>query len=216
MSAVSLENAEDKLAFRASLPGAFGFDQAAHVLRVLQSEGVASVDLLPLAFPTSWMVNARATSRAFRKWFGAIEEWGALLEELGPTMSLEQWNGEGAERVARLAAMDDAGLAAVSKVLALLRPQLVPLMDDAQLAFALGVVAMPADNNLSVAGPEHFAPMMRWFAERVSAHESELIAIAARHRHAVLDAAQVFDRLLWYEAWGHRHRPPQPGSGSVR
>jgi hypothetical protein len=213
---ISLENAEEKLAFRASLPGAFGFDQAAHVLRALQSEGVASADLLPLAFPTSWMVNARATSRAFRRWFGAIDVWTALLEELGPTMSLEQWNGQGTERVRELASLEDAGLAAVTKVLALLRPQLVPLMDDAQLSFALGTVPMPADNNQSTAGPEHFAPMMRWFAAEVTARESELIAIAAAHRHAVLDAAQVLDRLLWYEAWGHRHRPTQPKGASVR
>ncbi|MGZ3419030.1 MAG: DUF6308 family protein [Polyangiales bacterium] len=216
MSAVSLEGAEEKLAFRASLPGAFGFDQAAHVLRVLQSEGVASVELLPLAFPTSWMVNAQATSRAFRKWFSAIDVWAALLDELAPTMSLEQWSGEGTERVKELSLLENAGLAAVTKVLALLRPQLVPLMDDAQLSFALGTVPMPDDNNRSTATADHFAPMMTWFASQVTARENELIAIAAQHRQAVLDAAQVFDRLLWYDAWGHRHRGTQPGAGSVR
>lgn len=216
MSSISLERAEEQLAFRASLPGAFGFDQAAHVLRVLQSEGVGSADLLPLAFPTSWMVNARATSRAFRKWFGAIDVWTELLDELAPTMSLEQWDGQGEEKVRLLALMDDAGLAAVTKVLALLRPQLVPLMDDAQLSYALGTVPMPADNNQSTAGAEHFAPMMRWFAAEVTARESELIAIAAAHRHAILDAAQVLDRLLWYQAWGHRHDSAQPKGASVR
>jgi hypothetical protein len=50
--------------------------------------------------------------------------------------------------------------------------------------------------------------MIDWFAEQVVSNEGELIAIAARHKHAVLDAPQVLDRLLWMDAWGERHRKP--------
>lgn len=208
----AIEEADEKLAFRASLPGAFGWDQAAHVLRVLQSEGVHGADLLPLAFPTSWMVNARATSRAFQKWLlpPADSAWEALLDAMPANVGVQGFReldrAKLAEHVATLASVEGAGLAAVTKVLALLRPQVVPLMDDAAISFALGTVPMPEGENGTTAGAEHFLPMMEWFTEQVSAGERELIAIAARHRLAVLDAAQVLDRLLWVDSYGKRYR----------
>jgi hypothetical protein len=209
-----LAEADEKLAFRASLPGAFGYDQAAQVLRTLQADGYAASDLLPLAFPTSWMVNAKATSRAFRAWLvpPARAIWQALLVQLESSMSLEQWRTiDGDERdaiaanVARLSSMEGASVSAVSKVLALLRPQLIPLMDDAAIAFAIGAVEQPSEET-ATAGPEVFLPMVDWFAEQVIRAEPDLIAIAARHRQAVLDAPQVLDRLLWMDAWGERYR----------
>jgi len=212
----TIEDADGKLDFRAGLPGAFGYDQAAHVLRALQADGARAIDLLPLALPTSWMVNAKATSRTFRAWLTppARVSWQVLLDLLPFDASLESWaesedRDQIVERVSRLAAIEGAGLAAVSKVLALLRPQLVPLMDDAAIAFAIGAVAMPDEADRATAGAECFAPMMDWFAAQALAGEAELVQIAARHRACVLDAAQVLDRLLWMDAWGVRYRTPR-------
>jgi hypothetical protein len=75
------------------------------------------------------------------------------------------------------------------------------------VAFAIGAVPMP-DKEQATAGPEVFVPMLDWLGEQVLAGEKELIAIAARHTQAVLDAPQVLDRLLWMDAWGERYRQP--------
>lgn len=209
-----IEDADAKLAFRATLPGAFGYDQAADRLRSLQAEGARAIELLPLALPTSWMVNSKASSRAFRAWLlpPARVSWEVLLQLLPFHASPESWlssedRDEILERVARLAAIEGAGLSAVSKVLALLRPQLVPLMDDAALSFALGTIEMPDEADRATAGAEWFGPMMDWFCTQALEGEKDLIPLAARHRANVLDAAQVLDRLLWMDAWGVRYRP---------
>ena len=209
---------EAKLRWRASLPGASGWDEAAHVARVLQAKGTRGADLLALIFPTSWMVNAKATSRAFRRWLAppARESWVALLDALDPMLSPEEWlalpeshRAEVAEIVATLAGgADGAGLAAVTKSLALLRPQLVPLMDDAALWFATEAVARPESADTPEAKPTQFVPMLDWFARAVCEAEGALVAVAANHENAVLDAAQVLDRLLWVESWGYRLTPP--------
>lgn len=210
----SIEEADEKLAFRASLPGAFGYDQAAHLFRSLQAEGLPTLELLPAAFPTTWMVNSRATSQAFRAWLlpPARTIWEALLAQLPAMMPIEEWRTIDEDdrdaieaNVMRLASVENAGVSAVSKVLALLRPQLVPLMDDAAVAFAIGAVPMP-DKEQATASPEVFLPMLDWFATQVLDGEKELIALAARHKLAVLDASQVLDRLLWMDAWGERYR----------
>lgn len=212
-----LTEADEKLTFRASLPGAFGFDQAAQLLRALQADGVPAIDLLPVALPTTWMVNARATSKVFRAWLLPPSRglWEALLAQLN--VSVDEWPSLQEERdtiaslVERLA--EGAGLAAVSKVLGLLRPQLVPLMDDAAVAFAIGAVEMPSEEQ-ATAGPEVFLPMLDWFSAQVRAGEPELIALAKRHTLAVLDAPQVLDRMLWMDAWGERYRRPKRDAGS--
>lgn len=208
---------DEKLTFRASLPGAFGFDQAAHLLRSLQADGVPAIDLLPVALPTTWMVNAKATSKVFRAWLlpPARGLWEALFAQLN--VSVDEWATLDEERetiaslVTRLS--EGPGLAAVSKVLGLLRPQLVPLMDDAAIAFAIGAVTMP-DEESATAAPHVFLPMIDWFAAQVRAGEPELIEIAKRHQLAVLDAPQVLDRMLWMDAWGERYRRPKRDAGS--
>lgn len=206
------------LAWRASLPGAFGYDQAAHVLRAVQAQGTPAVELLPVAFPTSWMVNAKATSRTFRAWLtpGPFAAWNALLTSLGESSSQEDWLALGPEpravvqaAVTELASVEGASLVAVTKVLALLRPQLVPLMDDAALWFALDAVPEPTTADAPVAAPALFEPMMDWFAEQSLAHEAGLVEVAAAHELAVLDVPQTLDRLLWVASWGHRLRPPK-------
>jgi hypothetical protein len=206
------------LAWRASLPGAFGYDQAAHVLRAVQAQGTPAVELLPVAFPTSWMVNAKATSRTFRAWLtpGPFAAWNALLTSLGASTSQEDWLALGPEpravvqaAVTELASVEGASLVAVTKVLALLRPQLVPLMDDAALWFAIDAVPEPTSADKPIAAPALFEPMMDWFAQQSLTHEAGLVDVAAAHELAVLDVPQTLDRLLWVASWGHRLRAPK-------
>jgi hypothetical protein len=204
---------EEKLRARGALPGAHVYDQATHAMRVLQAGGADAAVLLPVAFSGSWLVNARASSRAFRAWLApdALLEWARVLdttENIGP----DGWLALGAEAkeacsvaIERLASVGNAAsLAAVSKVLALLRPQIAPLMDDAAIAFALGTIAEPETADDPKAPASCFVPMMDWFAREVGANEPALVALAAGHRSATLDAAQVLDRLLWVESWGYR------------
>jgi hypothetical protein len=199
----TIVDADTKLAWRAQLPGASGFDGAAHVLRGLQARGADALDLLPLALPASWMVNSSATARAFRRWMGSEGRgaWEELLRIVDFTLSFEGWLSlddparATAERLVAALAPDAEGasLTAVSKVLALLRPQVVPLMDEAAVSFALDLSA----------APRAFVPMMDWFARAALAAADALVAVAARHDHAVLDAAQVLDRLVWFDSSGY-------------
>lgn len=201
----------EALSRRGQLPGAFGYDRAAHLFRTLQAEGSDAVDLLPAAFPTSWMVNAKATSRTFVHWTAAEPVWAELLSIVSFDLSTDEWlalpeagRTAAAGAVTTLAGMPSASLCAVTKVLALLRPQLVPLMDDAAIWFALGAVPEPTSADAPAAGPEHFLPMMDWFATEAKRSDAALVELARAHTMAVLDAPQVLDRLLWWASWGHR------------
>jgi hypothetical protein len=206
----------EALSRRGQLPGAFGYDRAAHLFRTLQAEGSDAVDLLPAAFPASWMVNAKATSRTFVHWTAAEPVWSELLGLLRFDLSTDEWPGMAeADRkavsaaVTTLSGVPGASVCAVTKVLALLRPQLVPLMDDAAIWFATGGVSEPATADAPSAGPEHFVPMMDWFAEEAKRSEPALVELARTHTLAVLDAPQVLDRLLWWASWGHRIFEPK-------
>lgn len=206
----SILDPAEKLYVRGMLPGASGYDLAAHGVRVARARGVAFEHLLALAMPTSWMVNNTAPSPVFRWWLKEKREaWCelcALLE--GGALA---WPELGAETRARVDALcrelafRGHGACALSKVLALLCPQTVPLMDDAALHFALGVVPMPATADKPVAGAEQVVPMLDWFAEAVRTNESALIALAREHDDVTLDAPQCLDRLLWMESWGWNH-----------
>lgn len=203
----------EKLHVRGTLPGAYGYDLAAHGLRVARARGVGFRELLPLAMPTSWMVNNRAPSPTFRRWLAEKSDaWVALCELLdGGALAWPDASPEHRAQVAALArSLSDRthGACALSKVLALLCPHAVPLMDDAAIAFALGAVAMPATADAPAAGPEHVVPMLDWFAHEVRANEAALIALARRYDFAPLDAAQALDRLLWVESWGWSHLGP--------
>lgn len=216
VTAFAIEDPDAKLLWRGGLPGASTYDRASHALRMLQAQGAAAIDLLPLALPASWMVNAKATSHAMQRWLSppAMEAWAVILEGIGFGLAPAEWLAlPAAERDAiagAIAALANgehgATLAAVSKVLALLRPQIVPLMDDAALWFALEHVAEPSTADAPSAPASAFAPMIDWFAQQLIACDSALIAIAVRHDRAVLDAAQTLDRLVWVESWGHRLR----------
>jgi hypothetical protein len=213
----TIDEPDEKLAWRAGLPGASCFDRAAQTLRALQAGGAAAIDLLPLALPASWMVNAKASSRAMQAWLTprSMETWAAVLEGIGFHLGPAEWLAMPeqdrhaiASAIGQLATgAEGATLAAVTKVLALLRPQIVPLMDDAALWFALECVPEPKSADAPSAPATAFVPMLDWFAREVTEHEDALIALAVRHDRAVLDAAQTLDRLLWIESWGHRLRP---------
>lgn len=221
-----IDDAGDKLRWRAALPGASVFDRAAQALRERAAEGADALALLPLALPASWMVNTRATSRAMQRWLSPEAEpaWAALLETIAFDLSPEGWltlppdsKALAARAVEALATgAEGATLCAVSKVLALLRPQLVPLMDDAALWFALELVAEPTTADRPSAPPSAFVPMMDWLSREVVANEAALVALASGHERAVLDATQTLDRLLWMESWGQRLRaqPPSGGGGA--
>ncbi len=204
-------DAAEKLLARGVLPGAYGYDLAAHGLRVARARGVGFRELLPLAMPASWMVNNRAPSPVFRRWLSEKSDaWVAVCELLdaGALAWPEFTHRAELDALLRSLAGNGQGACAISKVLALLCPHTVPLMDDAALAFALGSVATPAAADNPLAGPEHFAPMLDWFAEAVRDNERELIALARGYDLAPLDAAQVLDRLLWVESWGWQHLGP--------
>ena len=96
------------------------------------------------------------------------------------------------------------GPCAISKALALLVPETVPLMDDAAIAFLTGAVAMPTAADDPKAPAALFVPMLDAFSQAVLAAEPQLIALAREHTLVPLDAAQVLDRLLWVDSWGHR------------
>lgn len=204
-------HAAHKLAERAGLPGAYGYDQSAHAVRVARAKGVPLATLLPVALPGSWMVNSKAISRVFQRWLHAPlrDEFEALLALLegGPDVWLSRSTLEREQVTAHVLSLciDGHGVAALSKALALLVPETVPLMDDAALWFAGLRAEAPATADAPECGGTFFVPMLDWFSRAVLAAEPALIALARGHKHAVLDAAQVYDRLLWFESWGHRY-----------
>jgi hypothetical protein len=159
------------------------------------------------------MVNNRTPSTVFAKWLEAplSAHWSALLDLLaggyaGWSETSAADRGEIAAHVETLC-IDGHGVAALSKVLALLTPQSVPLMDDSAIVWLTGGVPLPADDRSPTAGPEHFLPALDAFSAAVIEHEAELIALAREYDLAPLDAPQVLDRILWYDSFGHRHFP---------
>lgn len=210
---LDLERAADKLQLRGGLPGAFGYDLAAHAFRRAQNAGVDAIELLPAAMPTSWMVNAKATSPVFKRWLGpaCLPAWATLVDLCrGGAAAWDERTTEDREAVeaaVRTLSIAGQGPCAISKVLALLVPETVPLMDDAAIACLTGGVAAPADEPTCEAGPEHFVPMLDAFGREVTRHRDALVELARGYPLAPLDDAQVADRLLWFDSWGRRHFP---------
>ncbi len=200
----------EKLLARGSLPGAYGYDLAAQSFASARAQGISVETLLAPALPVSWMVNNRAPATVFYRWLNPPFQhaFRDLLEGLagGPEAWLDRGEADrvGVTRAVSTLSIDGQGAAAVSKVLAVLVPETVPLMDDAAIAFALDAVAMPTDAEHPTVGPGCFVPMLDWFARAVLAHHDVLGALARDHAFAVLTPAQVLDRLLWFESWGWR------------
>jgi hypothetical protein len=190
-----IEGAPRKLALRAELPGARVFDLAATALRNARALGLDAGDRLALALPASWLVNSPAVSRVLRRWALAPQRdaWIALIRafEGGP----DAWEGEREAVLTHVRALGDEEYAieAISKVLAVLAPEVVPLMPAPARLFALG------HDKADVAT---FGAMVDWFAGAVRDLRAPLAEIG---RPFALDAAQVLDRLLWFDSEGHRH-----------
>jgi hypothetical protein len=205
-----VESGAKKLQLRAQLPGALVFDFATESLRCAKEAGVSAEDRLFLALPGSWLVNSPAISRVMRRWALPPDRaaWLALLAvlERGPG----EWMAKRAE--SRVAARDAVGalgaepylVEAVSKVAALLAPELVPLMPLPARTFVLG------DGAPTSAGA--FVSMVDWFVGATITHRDELATMAAEHREAKLTGASVLDRLLWFDSEGHRHFPKAEGA----
>ena len=222
--------AHAKLQVRGRLPGAYGFDLACATYRAARTAGLPAVDLVPLALPGSWMVNNKVPSPVFYRWMqpDARATWATLLELLD--CDAAGWQARGpderaavAQCVHRLAALDrgargnppehvaHGAVAGLSKVLALLCPDIVPLMDDAAIHFALSAVPRPDSADTPSGGPGLFVPMLDWFAEAVLGALPALQALADEYELAPMSPAQVLDRLLWFETWGYRVcRTPSP------
>lgn len=204
-----IERAAEKLALRDALPGANGWDRAAAVFRTIYANGPRDALLAP-AFPTSWMVNCRAQSRVFQRWLAPplVEHWRTLLRQTsgGPDawLALPESSRMAVEEAVTALCIDGQGPCAISKTLALLVPETVPLMDDAAIAFLTRAVPMPTSADDPKAPPSLFVPMLDAFANAVLEAEPQLIALARAHTLVPLDAAQVLDRLLWVDSWGHR------------
>ena len=199
------------LRFRGALPGAFGFDHAAAVIRELQTRGIEAIELLPLLLPTSWMVNAKATSRTCQRFFlpDAMHDWAELFSLLAtPWEDLEEADRVAASSaVARLAKVEGSNLMSVAKVLSLVAPHHVPLMDDSALWFVLGDGEAPKSSDGATGSPEHFRTMMDWFAKTVRENAASLEAMIPLHQLAPLTSHQCLDRILWYCAWGQSIDP---------
>jgi hypothetical protein len=86
---------------------------------------------------------------------------------------------------------------AVTKVLALLLPEVVPLMPEPARKFLLGDAAG--------SDPEAFVQIADWFVRTTRAEAATLDEWAASHEEVTLEGAQVLDRLLWFDSEGHRH-----------
>jgi hypothetical protein len=127
----------------------------------------------------------------------APEDWLALPDDQKARVEAQ---------VANLVVHGNTNLCALSKVLVLLYPQLVSLMDDAALWFALASGEEPTRADSPSASASQFVPMMNWFCHAYKLHEPALVSIAGAHKLSVLDGPQVLDRLLWQHSWGNRDR----------
>ncbi len=198
-----IEEAAAKLTLRATLPGARVFDLVADSLRKVQAGGIPVIDRLALALPASWCVNSPAPSTVLRRWAlpPQREVWVALLDVLEEprTGPLDQESNQAISAGIRALGPEPYGVEAISKVLALLVPEAVPLMPPAARAFVLGQSAAQA--------PGAFVEMVNWFAAAVEEGGAELTSWAKGHEEVPLSAAQALDRLLWFDSEGHRHFP---------
>lgn len=212
--ALSLERAAEKLNLRAGLPGAYLFDQAAHALRRARPT-LALEARLDLALASSWLVNSPAPSPALRALatpprrellLGLVDALEALPDDL---------DEEAPELVEIAAAVDQLsealgprraqGAEALSKLLALLLPECVPLLPEPACRTLLG--------DPPSAQGARFTRALQVFRRATNAHYGELVALARDHQAAVLDAAQVLDRVLWFDSEGHAHFPPPSSAG---
>jgi hypothetical protein len=193
-----IQDAPRRLSLRARLPGAFVYDVSASCLRKAKARGAPALERIPLAFSGSWMVNSPATSKVMRRWAlpPQFDVWIALVGALeGPLEDPGEW----APIKALLGRLGDEPflVEAVSKVLALLLPQVVPLMPEPARKFLLG--------DSAGSDADAFVTIADWFVKATRAEAETLDEWAAGHEEVTLERGQVLDRLLWFDSEGHRH-----------
>ena len=195
----SLEDGARKLRLRAGLPGARLYDHAAASLRLAREGGMAAADRLALALPASWCVNSPAPSPVLRRWVlpPQREVWIALVEMFESGEPFDDEAQDATTLAVGALGQEPFAVEAISKVLALLVPEAIPLMPPAAITFVLG----PAP----IAGESPFVAMVRWFQATVARTGEHLASLAADHGEVPLVPAQVLDRLLWFDSDGFRH-----------
>lgn len=200
-----------KLEWRSALPGASVYDRCAHTLRMARARRLPLDELLALALPASWTVNSRAASPVFQRWLqpAAREAWtaliGALAGGVGPWLGMDAAHRDRVSFLAGALLAAGGELCALSKALALMCPEGVPLMDDGALWMLLDAVPRPTTADSPSGELRHLLPMLDAFSTAVLTHEDALIPLARNHIVAVLDAPQTLDRLIWFDSWGWRH-----------
>ena len=205
--ALSLEHARKKLSLRAGLPGAYLFDRASHALRQARGKNVSLEARVDLAFASSWLVNCPAPSPSLRALsqeplyplvIAIAETLEDLPDAIDPATETEL---SGAVNALSSALGDKApqGAEVLSKILALVLPETVPLLPDPACRYLLG--EPPKDPGV------RFVRGLSVFRAATIALYTELVAIAKEHEENVLDAAQVLDRVLWFDSEGFRHFP---------
>jgi hypothetical protein len=206
-----LTDVNRKLSLRAGLPGARVFDLSADSLRVAKAKGLSDEARLPLALPGSWLVNSPAVSTVFRRWALSPQK-ELMLDVLGlfdpPSLGpLEPEVSRALGALVGALGKEPTLIEAASKVLALLVPHAIPLMPPLAVGFVLGP-GLPLD-------AAAFVAMTNWFGEAVAEHWDGLSEHAAAHTEVPLDAAQVLDRLLWFDSDGFKHfpKPSAPSTG---
>jgi hypothetical protein len=190
-----------KLSDRARLPGARVFDLSADALRIAKAKGVPDDGRLAMALPGSWLVNSPAVSTVIRRW-ALPPDREVILDTLAlfDPPSLDPLDDAAATRLEQAVASlgkEPNLVEALSKVLALLVPHAIPLMPPLAVAHVLGEGV--------VSDAKAFVGITRWFGEAVAEHWDGLTAEAAKHAEVPLDAAQVLDRLLWFDSDGFKH-----------
>lgn len=201
--------AEMKLKLRARLPGASAFDDAAAGLRAARASGVPAIALFAPAFASSWLVNSAIPSPVFQKWLvpAMRAKWAklvALIEGDGspwPERSKET-RAEIDGLLGEIAAVG-ATLGGISKVLALLSLEPVPLMPDAALALVLRALPVPAEPDAQTAPLKHFAPMMDRLAQAEESGGESLAELATKV--PPLRPPDAVDRVVWFDSVGYRH-----------
>lgn len=194
----------EKLGLRGGLPGAFSYDHAVRGIAKARAAGIETRDLLANAFAATWLVNGNTPSPIFRRWLTPplVEVWTEIAE----TLATERWSDLAPEDRTTIGAglgalmIEGQGVGPVSKALAALAPDAVPLMPDAALSFAIGAATRVKEADAQTAGAAAFAPMMDWFSAQVARAEPVLAEIA---RGTWLTPAQVLDRLLWFDSAGY-------------
>jgi hypothetical protein len=161
------------------------------------------LDRLPLALPASWCVNSPAPSTVLRRWAlpPQREVWLPLVEVLEEPLPvpMDPETNDALLTGIRALGPEPFGVEAISKVLALLVPEAVPLMPAPARAFLLGEGAAQ--------DASAFVEIVSWFPAAVEEGGAELASWARSHVDVPLSAAQVLDRLLWFDSEGHRHFP---------